>query len=84
MFLHAGNNFSILKRDVIAIIDADNSTVSKVTRAFLKKTQDDKKLTVISNDIPKSFILAGTRKKGVRLYQTNVSPATLAGRVERY
>jgi len=84
MLVHIGNNSSIEANDIIAIIDADTSTVSKVTRDLLKKAQEEGRVETISDDIPKSFIVAkGKKEKSVRVIASCVSPATITGRIEK-
>lgn len=84
MLVHIGNNSSIEAKDIIAVIDADTSTVSKVTRDFLKNAQDENRVEIISDDLPKSFIIAKNPKGGnVRIIASCVSPATIMGRIEK-
>ena len=57
MYLHAGRNRVIRTKNIIGIFDLDRSTVSAVTRDFLKKTERDGLCESASYEIPKSFIL---------------------------
>ena len=36
MYLHVGNNKNIRERDIIGIFDADNATVARETKKYLK------------------------------------------------
>ena len=84
MLVHIGNNSSIEAKDILAVIDADTSTVSKVTRDFLKNAQDENRVEIISDDLPKSFIIAKSKRdSGVRVIASCVSPATIMGRMEK-
>ena len=39
MFLHVGNNKNIRVRNIIGIFDADNATISRDTKKYLKEAQ---------------------------------------------
>ncbi len=57
MFLHAGNNKNIRKKNIIGIFDADNSTLSFITRKYLSDAQKEQRVIAAKDEIPKSFIL---------------------------
>lgn len=81
IFLHAGNNFNIRKRDIVAIFDIDRTSTHKVTRDFLEKAQKSGIVQTITDDIPRSFII--TERDGKkRVYISQLSPATLRERME--
>lgn len=75
MYLHLGNNKGIRARTIIGIFDMDNATVSQITRKFLNCVQKDGKLTSVTGEIPKSFILTDD---GV--YMSQISTSALQGR----
>ncbi len=62
-FLHAGNKLSIVSKDIVGIFDMDTSTVSKVTKNFLNKSQSKGEIEIATTEIPKSFILICKRKE---------------------
>ena len=67
---------------IIGIFDLDNTTVSKHTRAFLQRNQDEGQLVDVSDDIPKAFLL--TDEYGMeRVYLTQMASSTLAKRAQR-
>ena len=74
MYLHLGNNFVIPESDVIGIFDMDNTTISKHTRKLLNLAEKSGKVTAVTNDLPKSFVL---------VYLCQISPSALAGRAEQ-
>ena len=41
MYLHAGNNKNIREKDIIGIFDADNSTLSYITRKYLADAEKE-------------------------------------------
>ena len=57
MYLHAGRNRVIRTKNIIGIFDTDKSTVSDITKDFLRKTEKDGLTESASYEIPKSFIL---------------------------
>jgi len=77
MYLHAGNNKDIRKRDIIGIFDLDTSTVSTITRKFLNEADKTGIVETVKEEIPKSFILTNEK-----IYITQLSPAALHGRFE--
>jgi hypothetical protein len=54
----------------------DNATVSRITRKFLNGIQKKNKLTAVTGEIPKSFILT---EDGC-VYMSQISPSALKGR----
>lgn len=80
MFLHIGNNMSILNREIIAVFDMEVSTTMKDSRLFLKMCEEeDFIVNVLPEEIPKTIIV--TEKKGRNVvYLSPISAATLRKR----
>lgn len=57
MFLSISADTLLKKENIIGIFDMDTSTVSPVTRAFLRTSEKNRKLKTVSSDIPKSFVV---------------------------
>ena len=57
MYVHIGPNKAVRKEDIISAFDLDSSTVSVFTREFLKNAEKEKRVVLLSYDLPKSFIL---------------------------
>jgi hypothetical protein len=57
MYVHIGPNKAVRKEDIISVFDLDSSTVSVFTREFLKNAEKEKRVVLLSYDLPKSFIL---------------------------
>ena len=58
MYLHIGNQINIRERDIIGIFDADNATVSRETKKYLKEAQQAGLVEFANQEeIPKSFVL---------------------------
>ena len=83
MYLHVGNHKMIRACDVIGIFDMDHTTVSAVTRKFLKEKEKQLLVEIAAVEIPKSFVLF--EENG--LYKICFSPlssAALKGRINQF
>ncbi len=78
MYLNAGNE-EILKRNIIGIFDLDTASVSKKTRDFLAAAEKEGRVTLLTYDLPRSFIL--TEENGAqRVYLSQYAANTLLAR----
>lgn len=82
MFVHLGQDFIVPIASIIGIFDMDTSTVSKNTRKFISRLEQEEKVISLFDDLPKSAILCNT-ELGERLYISQISSTTLTQRVER-
>ncbi len=80
MFLHLGEDYLINEKDIIGIFDLDTSTVSKSTRAYLAKAEQEKRLITVSDTLPRSFVVC-SGFYGERTFLSNLSAATLKKRI---
>ena len=79
MYLHLGQDVVVRTREVVAIFDLENTTVSKITRAFLARAQKAGRVVNVTSDLPKSFVLC--ESGGLEwVYVTQISSATLRKR----
>ncbi len=76
MYLHIGNNKMIKTGGIIGIFDMDTSTVSQISRDFLRKTEKEGRLEISNEEIPKSFVLTDDK-----VYTSQISPSRLSGRI---
>lgn len=76
MFIHIGGDVTIPLKNIIGMMDIDNTTVSKDTRDFLKIAEEEGFVVSIREELPKTFIIAENGKKS-RIYLTPISTATL-------
>ena len=79
MYLHAGNNKMIRKKDIVAIFDADNSTLSYITRKYLTDAEKEQRVIAAKDEIPKSFILYKEKGKYMICF-SQISTSALVGR----
>ena len=76
MFLHLGGDTVVALKDVIAIFDLDITSISKITREFLHVAEEEGFVINVSEDLPKSYVLAETNRES-RVYVSPMSAATL-------
>ena len=81
MFLHAGNNKNIREKDIIGIFDADNATISSVTRKYLSNLEKNSQVISAKDEIPKSFILYKSGGKFMICF-SQISTSALIGRTK--
>ncbi len=81
MFLHLGSDVVVNLSDVIAILDLDVTSTSKITREFLAVAEDEGFVVNVSDDLPKSFVITEIDKKS-RVFVSPISTATLLKRAK--
>ena len=83
MYLHLGQDTVMRTGSIIGVFDLDNTTVSKHTRSFLTKAQQEGRVVNVSAELPKSFILCA--EEGVqRVYLSQLAPVTLLKRSRQF
>ena len=82
MYLHLGQGVVVPHRDVLGVFDLDNTSSSRLTRAFLERAEREGRVVDVSGDLPKSFALCRAREGPAVVYLSQLSAATLRGRVE--
>ena len=80
MFLNAGNE-EIRKKNIIGVFDLDTATVSKKTRDFLAAAEKNGQVSLLTYDLPRSFILTA-EEDGQKVYLSQYSAGTLLTRAE--
>lgn len=81
MFLHLGENVVVPIKDVIGIFDIETTTYSSDTSQFLRMAEEDGFVERITNEKPKSFVIAEVNKKS-KIYLSPISSSTLSKRSE--
>ena len=56
MYLHIGNEQILRKEDIIGIFDIENASVSKFTKEFLSRSQQEGKDVRVTAVLPQSII----------------------------
>ena len=68
MYLHLDTNTVICTREIVAILDIENSSVSKITREFFAAAQSRGEIIYLSGtELPKSFLPGGKYCRGPAL-----------------
>lgn len=81
MYLHLGENVVVNEKDIISIIDLENSTISAHTKNFLRIAQQQNQVVDVSPELPKSAIIC--EKKGKKtVYISQISTSTLLKRAD--
>lgn len=82
MFLHIGGDYVVSKKDIIAIFDMETSSLSKITKEFLKNEQmKENVINVDVENLPKSYVIANEKGRNI-LYISPIASATLLKRAE--
>lgn len=81
MYLHIGGDHVIDRRDIIGVFDIENSTVSNITREYLRKSEKKRRVITIKNDMPKSFIVVN-KDNDICVYLSSLATSTLKKRFE--
>lgn len=80
-YLHLGQDTVVPQEDILGVFDTDNSTQSYITREYLRLAEKKGRVVDISGQLPKSFVVVAD-KKGVKVYLSQLSSATLLKRSE--
>lgn len=79
MYLHIGQNAVIKTNSIVGVFDLDSSTVKKPTRSFLESCEKNGAVFVVSEELPKSFVVCEAGD-GFVVYLTPLSAATILKR----
>ncbi|MCR4615548.1 MAG: DUF370 domain-containing protein [Clostridiales bacterium] len=84
MYLHLGQDTIVTTDEIVGIFDLDTSTVSKITREYLRQGEQRGQVITIGYDLPKSFVLCRGKKEGEqRIYISPIAVSTLLKRIEK-
>ena len=83
MYLHLGQSVVVPYRDVIGIFDMDNASWAYKTREFLDMAQEEGRVIWVCDDLPRSFVVTDNGSENWQVYVSQLSSATLQGRMER-
>ena len=81
MFLHLGENIVVPVKDVIGIFDIDVARYSADTMQFLRMAEDDGFVERVTDEEPKSFVIAEVNKIS-KIYYSPISSSTLTKRTD--
>ena len=81
MYLHLGGDVCVNIKDIVAIMDMETTSTSKITREFLNKYGKESKVFYVDDDLPKSFIIVKSNNENM-IYISSLAPSTLKKRME--
>jgi hypothetical protein len=81
MYLHAGSNKNIRKKDIIGIFDMDNATISRTTRQYLSRADSRGEVSAACEELPRAFVLYREGKDN-KICFSPLSSVALVGRCE--
>ena len=79
MFLHLGENVVVHVKDIIGIFDLQTTMYSSDTIQFLRMAEEDGFVERITDEQPKSFVIAEVNKMS-KIYLSPISSSTLTKR----
>lgn len=79
MFLHLGENVVVPIKDIIGIFDLQTTMYSSDTIQFLRMAEEDGFVEKITDEQPKSFVIAEVNKMS-KIYLSPISSSTLTKR----
>lgn len=79
MYLYLGQDTIIGTKNIIGIFDIENTSVSKITKAYLAAAQKSGSVVAVSSEIPKSFVVCENSGE-IKVYLSQISPVTLKKR----
>ena len=84
MYLHLGQSVVVPYRDVIGIFDMDNASWAYKTREFLDMAEEEGRVIWVCDDLPRSFVVTDNGSENWQVYVSQLSSATLMGRMEKH
>lgn len=82
MYLHLGGEISVKIKNIVAIMDLETTSVSKITKDFLKFAQRSNSVINVNEELPKSYVLT-SKNNETRVYVSPISSQTLLKRANR-
>lgn len=79
MYLYLGQETVVGTGDIVGIFDLDNTSTSRLTKAYLGAAQKSGHVIEVSPELPKSFVVC-ERKGAHQVYLSQISTATLKKR----
>jgi hypothetical protein len=81
MYLHLGGDIVVNQKNIIGIFNLEKTSLSKITREYLKKAQKKNVVVSVSDELPASFVICKQKEK-VTVYMAQISSVTLSKRAK--
>ena len=82
MYIHLGRDYVLNDRDIIGIFDLDNTSTSKITRAFLDGAEREGVVQTACEDIPRAFVVCDHPYHRQIVYISQLNSQTLQRRAQ--
>ncbi|MGI6030020.1 MAG: extracellular matrix regulator RemB [Eubacteriales bacterium] len=79
MYIHLGSDTVVNMKHIIGIFDMETTSISRITREFLKTSEEQCSVVNVSEEIPKSYVVCQVDGKPV-VYISQISTTTLTKR----
>ena len=79
MYLHLGGDVSVNIKNIVAIMDMETTSVSKITKEFLKIAQKSNSVVSVNDELPKSYVIISDDDE-LKVYISPISSQTLLKR----
>ena len=83
MYVHLGQSAVLPHREILGIFDLDNASWAYKTREFLERAEREGRTIWLTEDLPRSFILAGGKEGPPKVYMSPLAAATILGRMRQ-
>ena len=83
MYLHLGQSVVVPFGEILGIFDLDNASWAYKTREFLEKAEAEGRAVWLTDDLPRSVVMAAGRDGRTLVYFSPFSSTTLRGRAEK-
>ncbi len=77
MYLHIGADICVKIKDIVAVMDMETSSTSRITQDFLRQKKNE--VISVNDELPKSYVIVNSMGK-TTLYISPISSQTLLKR----
>lgn len=90
MWVYLGESFTINDKNILGVFDIENTSISQLTKDFLRHSEKENNICYVSMNMPKSFVVCkhnikkhNSKKQSTEtVYMCSVSPQTLKKRAQ--
>ena len=83
MYVHLGQSAVLPHREILGIFDLDNASWAYKTREFLERAEREGRTIWLTEDLPRSFVLAGGKEGPPKVYMSPLTAATILARMRQ-
>lgn len=80
MYINIGGDYVVRDKNIVGIMDIENTSTSKITREYFRKI--GKSVITISDDLPRSFVITNENGED-KVYLSPISSHTLFKRADK-